>query len=313
MGSGRLDRGRRPGLDEPETGGRPSRKERDGDVVLRACVERETVDLVRRLLEAARRFESREKALGFEDVGDAVGREEDDVAGAELQVAPHVRVDLLLLAEAPRQGVGERIAGVVLGGDRVGAEGPPLLGEGGVVHRELPDAQAGDDEDLAVADVRHDEAVVGEDHRERERRAHPLLLGRRLPALVNLAVDLGDPLANFGLDRRRRESLSVGARGERLDLRLEDLDGEARSDLSGIVAAHSVAEDGIRPQSGGLRKNRENRSVLVRLPAALLGKTAGEVPRRVRARFGAQLCPSALAVRHDDIADLDAVVVHETP
>ena len=248
MRRGRLDAGRLCGLAEPEPRRCSARNERDGDVILRTCLEREAIDLLRRLLEAARRLEGREETLGLQDVGDTVGREDDDVTGAERHVAAHVGDDLLLLAEAPGEGVREWIAGVVLGGDRIGAKGPPLLGERRVVHRELPHAQARDDEDLAVADVGHDEAVVGEDHRERERRTHPLLLGRLFPALVDFAVDLGDPLADLGLDRRRRQRLSIRARGEGLDLLVENLDGEARGDLSGVVATHAVAEDGKRAE-----------------------------------------------------------------
>src|ERR1019366_6053170 len=85
----------------------------------------EAVDLLGRLLEAPRRLEGREETLGLQDVGDAVGREDDDVTGSERHVASYVGGDLLLLAEAPGEGGwAEGVWGGAPGGPQTGGGAP---------------------------------------------------------------------------------------------------------------------------------------------------------------------------------------------
>jgi hypothetical protein len=106
---------RLPGHRDAEARGRAVREERDRDVVLRAALVREAVDLLRDAVQRRGGLDGAEEALRFEDVGDAVARDDHDVAFLERDVGARVGNHARLLPQAPRERVRERTRDLFLG------------------------------------------------------------------------------------------------------------------------------------------------------------------------------------------------------
>ena len=216
----------------------------DGDVVATAALVGEPHQLgggLRRVVEAAQHAAD---LVGAHLVEQAVGAEEEPVAGDGVD-RPQVDVDGLVDAEHPGDDVALRVDLRLLGGD------PPLAHEVGhhaVVLGELHERAVAEEVGAAVAHVGDERGAAGGRRPRRRRRQASGSGSSGMSARATTVVPMPRRFGSASPSLRMRWFATAIASVERvggglLVRDLERLDGEARRHLAALVPTHAVGDD----------------------------------------------------------------------